>query len=80
MVWSPIMPSIVNQLAPEHLRGRYNAASTSTWTIGTIMGPVIAGTLLGAHLQWWWVGGLVTGLIIVAIAALRLHLPDRSKA
>ena len=80
MVWSPIMPSIVNQLAPEHLRGRYNAASTSTWTIGTIMGPVIAGTLLGAHLQWWWIGGLVTGLIIVAIAALRLHLPDRSKA
>jgi MFS family permease len=78
MVWSPIMPSIVNQLAPEHLRGRYNAASTSTWTIGTIMGPVIAGVLLGAHLQWWWVGGLVTGLIIVAIAALRLHLPDRS--
>jgi MFS family permease len=77
MVWSPIMPSIVNQLAPEHLRGRYNAASTSTWTIGTIMGPVIAGVLLGAHLQWWWVGGLVTGLIIVAIAALRLHLPDR---
>jgi MFS family permease len=80
MVWSPIMPSIVNQLAPEHLRGRYNAASTSTWTIGTIMGPVIAGVLLGAHLQWWWIGGLVTGLIIVAIAALRLHLPDRSKA
>ncbi len=80
MVWSPIMPSIVNQLAPEHLRGRYNAASTSTWTIGTIMGPVIAGVLLGAHLQWWWIGGLITGLIIVAIAALRLHLPDRSKA
>jgi predicted MFS family arabinose efflux permease len=42
------------------------------------MGPVIAGVLLGAHLQWWWIGGLVTGLIIVAIAALRLHLPDRS--
>jgi MFS family permease len=78
MVWSPIMPSIVNQLAPEHLRGRYNAASTSTWTIGTIMGPVIAGVLLGAHLQWWWISGLVIGLIIVAIAALRLHLPDRS--
>ena len=80
MIWSPIMPSIVNQLAPEHLRGRYNAASTSTWTIGTIMGPVIAGTLLGADLQWYWIGGLIIGLMIVAAAALRLHLPDRSGA
>ncbi len=78
MVWSPIMPSIVNQLAPAHLRGRYNAASTSTWTIGSIMGPVIAGVLLGANLQWWWIGGLVLGLIIVATAAMRLHLPDRN--
>ncbi|MEI6038357.1 MAG: MFS transporter [Actinomycetes bacterium] len=78
MIWSPIMPSIVNQLAPEHLRGRYNAASTSTWTIGTIMGPVIAGTLLGAQLQWYWIGGLVAGLLIVAFAAVRLRLPNRS--
>jgi MFS family permease len=78
MIWSPIMPSIVNQLAPEHLRGRYNAASTSTWTIGTIMGPVIAGTLLGAQLQWYWIGGLVAGLLIVAVAAVRLRLPNRS--
>jgi MFS family permease len=78
MIWSPIMPSIVNQLAPEHLRGRYNAASTSTWTIGTIMGPVIAGTLLGAQLQWYWISGLVAGLLIVAFAAVRLRLPNRS--
>ena len=78
MIWSPIMPSIVNQLAPDHLRGRYNAASTSTWTIGTIMGPVIAGTLLGAQLQWYWIGGLVAGLLIVAVAAVRLRLPNRS--
>ena len=77
MVWSPIMPSIVNQLAPANLRGRYNAASTSTWTIGTIMGPVIAGLLLGAKLQWWWIGGLVVGLLCVGASALRLQLPDR---
>ena len=75
MVWSPIMPSIVNQLAPEHLRGRYNAASMSTWTIGTILGPVIAGVLLGARLQWLWIAGLVGGLLLVAFAVMRLELP-----
>ena len=75
MVWSPIMPSIVNQLAAEHLRGRYNAASTSTWTIGSIMGPVIAGVLLGARLEWLWIGGLVCGLFIVAFSVMRLELP-----
>ncbi len=75
MVWSPVMPSIVNQLAPEHLRGRYNAASTSTWTIGSILGPVLAGSLLGAGLQWVWIAGLVSGLLIVAFAVMRLHLP-----
>jgi len=75
MVWSPVMPSIVNQLAPEHLRGRYNAASTSTWTIGSIMGPVLAGSLLGAGLQWVWIAGLVGGLLLVAFAVMRLHLP-----
>ena len=80
MVWSPIMPSIVNQLAPDHLRGRYNAAATNTWQIAMIAGPAVAGTLLGAKLHWFWLGGLMIGLIVIAIAALRLKLPDRPTA
>jgi MFS family permease len=77
MVWSPIMPSIVNQLAPDHLRGRYNAASTNTWQIAMIAGPAVAGTMLGAKLHWFWLAGLMIGLLLVASAALRLKLPDR---
>ena len=77
MVWSPIMPSIVNQLAPDHLRGRYNSASTNTWQIAMIAGPAVAGSMLGAKLHWVWLAGLMIGLILVAIAALRLKLPDR---
>ena len=72
MVWSPLTPSIVNQLAPEHLRGRYNAASANAWQFALILGPIIAGTLLGAGLHWIWIGGLVTGLAIVSIFAARL--------
>ena len=77
MVWSPILPAIVNQLAPDHLRGRYNSASTNTWQIGMIMGPACAGVLLGAGLWALWISLLFGGLLLVAFFALRLKLPDR---
>ena len=77
MVWSPLFPSITNQLAPDHLRGRYNAAGTNAWQFALIVGPMFAGTLLGAGLHWVWVGGLVAGMGVVTIFALRLKLPER---
>jgi MFS family permease len=77
MFWSPVVPSIVNQLAPDHLRGRYNAASSNAWQIALVMGPTMAGTLLGAGLHWLWIALLVTGLFVVTVLALRLKLPSR---
>ena len=77
MIWSPILPSVVNQLAPEHLRGRYNAAGTNAWQISLIAGPTFAGTLLGFNAHWYWLAGLIAGLIVISIAASRLKLPDR---
>lgn len=77
MVWSPIMPAIVNQIAPDHLRGRYNSASTNTWQIGMIMGPASAGVLLGAGLWGLWLGILFGGLVTVALVAFRMKLPER---
>ena len=77
MIWSPILPSVVNQLAPEHLRGRYNAAGANAWQISLIAGPTIAGTLLGSGAHWYWLGGLIAGLLVISVAASRLKLPDR---
>ena len=77
MIWSPILPSVVNQLAPDNLRGRYNAAGTNAWQIALIAGPTIAGTMLGANAHWLWLSGLIIGLLIVSVAAQRLKLPDR---
>jgi MFS family permease len=77
MIWSPILPSIVNQLAPEHLRGRYNAAGSNAWQISLIAGPTFAGTLLGFNAHWYWLAGLILGLLVISIAASRLKLPDR---
>ncbi|MDQ4024971.1 MAG: MFS transporter [Actinomycetota bacterium] len=47
---SPTAPAIVNDLAPEALRGRYNAAYSFTFSVGHIVGPAFAGVLLGAGL------------------------------
>ena len=77
MIWSPILPSVVNQLAPDHLRGRYNAAGTNAWQISLIAGPSIAGTMLGFGAHWYWLSGLVIGLLVISVAASRLKLPDR---
>lgn len=77
MMWSPVMPAIANQLAPDHLRGRYNSATSNAWQIGMIMGPAVAGTFLGAGLWTLWLFFLISGLFVVAFVALRLKLPPR---
>lgn len=40
------LPALTNDLAPDHLRGRYNALSSAAFQVGTIGGPVAAGLLL----------------------------------
>ena len=40
---APTLTAIVNDLAPGHLRGRYNAVSALGWTTGFFVGPAISG-------------------------------------
>jgi MFS family permease len=79
MIWSPILPSIVNQLAPDHLRGRYNSASAATWQVGQIAGPVFAGLMLGWKVPWLWISLLITALVFISIVASKLNLPKREQ-
>src|SRR5207253_5650729 len=44
---APSMPALVNDLAPDVLRGRYNAVFTLSWQLGAVIGPALAGTALG---------------------------------
>jgi MFS family permease len=44
---APTLPALVNDLAPGELRGRYNAVSTLSWQIGPVLGPALAGLMLG---------------------------------
>ena len=42
----PTVPAMTNDLAPDHLRGRYNALSSGVFQLGGIAGPVVAGFML----------------------------------
>jgi MFS family permease len=69
------LPAVVNDMAPDHLRGRYNAVNSAAFQGGTIAGPVAAGVLLqhGA-------GGAFVAVIVVscvALAAMALVLERR---
>jgi MFS family permease len=69
----PTIPAICNDLAPDHLRGRYNAINASAFQAGTIAGPAVAGVLLQHHLEVAYVGLLVAGCAAIAVLALALE-------
>ncbi len=72
-LWSPVAPALVNQIAPEHLRGRYNAAFGFTWTISGFVAPLIAALFLATSLGRFWpmfVGG---GALVGSLLATRLR-------
>ena len=42
----PTQQALIAQLAPDHLRGRYMALSTNSWSIGWIVGPALGAYVL----------------------------------
>lgn len=57
------LPALVNDLAPDDIRGRYNAAFSLTFSIGRVFGPALGGLFLGAGQ-----GSLLFLLLAVACA------------
>ena len=43
----PTQAPLVADLAPDHLRGRYFALGSMSWSAGSILGPAVGGPLLG---------------------------------
>ena len=61
---SPVGPAIVNEIAPEELRGRYNATQGLTWGVSGTMAPAITAVFFDHGLSGWWpisVGGFALG-------------------
>jgi MFS family permease len=72
-LWAPVAPALVNDLATEELRGRYNALQGMTWTVAMIVGPALAGLLIGNGLVHVWVACTVGGTAVAALLLLNLR-------
>ena len=46
--FSPVASSIVSEMAPEAIRGRYMGAWTVMWNGGISVGPLLGGILIGS--------------------------------
>ena len=71
-ILQPAGSAIVNEIAPEHLRGRYNAAAGTAWGISGTLAPAITGIYYALHLGNWWPIG--TGVTALLGAGLMLRL------
>jgi MFS family permease len=67
---APTLPALVNDLAPNTLRGRYNAVFTLSWQVGPVIGPALAGFMLGRGL-----GDELLLLLTAACLAVALCVP-----
>jgi MFS family permease len=72
-MWSPTAPALLNDLAPEHLRGRYNAFQSVLWGVSGALGPLLTGVFLSARLGGVWTATLAAGCLVAAVIALRLR-------
>ncbi len=72
-IWAPTSPALVNEFAPERLRGRYNAAAGATWGLSATIAPQLLGGMFSASLahEWPYVVGI--GAMVGGVAALSLR-------
>ena len=64
---SPVGAAVTNDLAPDHLRGRYNAVSAAVFQVAAIVGPITAGHLLGWRMPLVFVGMLLAGCAVMVV-------------
>jgi MFS family permease len=69
----PTVPAIVNDLASDLDRGRFNAVSSGAFQMGAITAPIVAGFLLERQLAGVFIAVIVAGLGGVAVLALALE-------
>jgi MFS family permease len=70
---APTLQPLVNALATDRLRGRYNALSGSTFSIAFVVSPAVSGLLIGHDHAGLWLSGVVALAGAAAVVATRLH-------
>ena len=71
IVGAPVAAAYVADLAPAHLRGRYQGAWGLTFALGYVIGPALGAAVFGWRPAVLWIGCLVFGVMAAALVALR---------
>ena len=77
-IWSPTIPTVVNQLIPDHIRGRSNALMSLQWGIAGIFGAPVAGFMFDAGLAKLWVGAMIVGCLLPVPLMARVRFPQKA--
>lgn len=70
---APSLSSLVNGLATDDLRGRYNAFFNIAWQVGPILGPAAAGLVIGHGMASLFLLGLAATCLIAAGYSMTLR-------
>jgi MFS family permease len=67
MMTAPVSQSLVSQMAPEAMRGRYMATYGFSWVIPAAASPTLAGLVMQhGDPRWVWYGTAIVGLTAAA--------------
>ncbi|RYP83546.1 MFS transporter [Nocardioides guangzhouensis] len=72
-LFQPTMPAMTNDLAPDDLRGRYNAITAGSFQLGSIVAPVVAGLFIDRNLGAGFIATLLLGLVVLVLMVRRLE-------
>jgi MFS family permease len=72
VLFAPAIPALVNDIASDEYRGRYNSAAALSTTVGMIIGPLLAGVALQAGRADVFFIGLAIGCLLMVPAWSRL--------
>lgn len=77
---SPVGAAVTNDLASDRLRGRYNAVNAAVFQVAAIIGPIVAGHLLGRRLALAFVILLLAGCAVMMVLLRRVErvIPDHA--
>lgn len=80
-VFQPVASMLSNELAPPGQRGRYNAFTSAAWGASGMVGPPIAGALIGIGSALAWAIPVAAACAASGLGALRLGsiLPRRAE-
>ena len=75
---APALQPLVNAIATDRLRGRYNALATGTFQIAFVVSPAVAALAIANGYGELWLAGIVVGCLLCAVVArgLRQLLTD----